>query len=128
MMRGVERGGVRGKPQDLVGHEDAIEAARRGEAKAAHVAAADLQLLPRRPCIERRGLLVGSKDEASTERRLPPPPCSPTARSSVSRALRRQRWSHGHRAYNLLDDGHDTVQANVELGLAVDSRKYGIGA
>ena len=36
--------------------------------------------------------------------------------------------SHKLRAYELQDDGLDTVDANVELGLPVDSREYGIGA
>lgn len=35
---------------------------------------------------------------------------------------------HKIRAYNLQEQGHDTVDANVELGLPVDSREYGIGA
>ena len=31
-------------------------------------------------------------------------------------------------AYLLQEQGHDTVDANVELGLPIDSREYGIGA
>jgi 3,4-dihydroxy 2-butanone 4-phosphate synthase/GTP cyclohydrolase II len=36
--------------------------------------------------------------------------------------------AHKLRAYNLQESGHDTVDANLELGLPVDSREYGIGA
>ena len=36
--------------------------------------------------------------------------------------------THKLRAYNLQEQGHDTVDANLELGLPVDSREYGIGA
>lgn len=36
--------------------------------------------------------------------------------------------AHKLRAYHLQEQGRDTVDANVELGLPVDSREYGIGA
>ena len=35
---------------------------------------------------------------------------------------------HKLRAYQLQEDGRDTVDANLELGLPIDSREYGIGA
>ncbi len=36
--------------------------------------------------------------------------------------------AHKIRAYRLQEQGHDTVDANVALGLPVDTREYGIGA
>lgn len=35
---------------------------------------------------------------------------------------------HKLRAYNLQDQGRDTCEANLEIGLPIDTREYGIGA
>ncbi|NDL55628.1 bifunctional 3,4-dihydroxy-2-butanone-4-phosphate synthase/GTP cyclohydrolase II [Phytoactinopolyspora mesophila] len=36
--------------------------------------------------------------------------------------------AHKLQAYELQDNGHDTVDANIELGLPADARDYGVGA
>ena len=36
--------------------------------------------------------------------------------------------THKLRAYELQEQGYDTVDANTELGLPVDTREYGVGA
>ena len=72
---------------------------------------------------------------AATAARSSTPPCSAIADEGLGvvvylRGHEGRGIGIGHklRAYELQEQGRDTVDANLELGLPVDSREYGIGA